>query len=155
MAKIVINRKWKKEDYTIGQLFINDEYICNTCEDTDRGLSDNMELQQIKAQKIPTRTAIPSGTYEITLDVISPKYSQKEYYYNFCKGKVPRLLNVKGFDGILIHCGEHAGWSEGCILVGDNTKVGRLTNSQERFEQIYNKLLEAKKNGEKIELDIY
>jgi hypothetical protein len=155
MAKIVVDRKWKKEDYTIGKLYIDGEYICNTCEDTDRGLSDTMELQQIKTKKIPTRTAIPTGTYEVTLNITSPKFSKKEYYYKFCKGKVPRLLNVKGFEGILIHCGEHAGWSEGCILVGDNTKVGRLTNSQARFEQIYNLLLEAKERGEKIEIEIY
>lgn len=155
MAKIVVDRKWKKEDYTIGKLYIDGEYICNTCEDTDRGLSDTMELQQIKTKKIPTRTAIPTGTYEVTLNITSPKFSKKEYYYKFCKGKVPRLLNVKGFEGILIHCGEHAGWSEGCILVGDNTKVGRLTNSQERFEQVYNLLLEAKERGEKIEIEIY
>lgn len=153
--KISVNRKWKKEDYTIGQLSIDGEYICNTCEDTDRGLDDGMTLQQIKTRKIPTRTAIPTGSYEVTLNITSPRYSQKKYYKDFCGGKMPRLLNVKGFDGILIHCGEHAGWSDGCILVGDNTKVGRLTNSQERFEQIYNRLLEAKDKGEKIEIEIY
>lgn len=155
MAKIVVKRKWKKEEYTIGQLFIDGEFICNTCEDTDRGLDDDMDLQMIKTRKIPTRTAIPRGTYEVRIDIVSNKYSQKEYYKEICDGKVPRLMNVKGFEGILIHCGEHAGWSSGCILVGDNTKPGRLTNTKERFEQIYALLKEAKQRGEKITIDIY
>ena len=155
MAKITIDRKCKKEDYTIGKLYIDGKYICNTCEDTDRGLDERMDLQMIKTRKIPTRTAIPIGTYEVRMDIVSNKYSKYEYYQKVCNGKVPRLMGVKGFEGILIHCGEHAGWSSGCILVGDNTKKGRLTNTQERFEEIYKILLEAHKKGEEITIDIY
>lgn len=75
------------------------------------------------------KTAIPTGTYKITLDVVSPKFSQKAYYKAFCGGKLPRLLNVKGFDGILIHKGSNADSSAGCIIVGMNTVVGGVTNS--------------------------
>lgn len=153
--KIKVDRRWKKELYTIGRLYIDDVLICNTCEDTDRGLDEDMSVQQIKAKKIPTRTAIPTGTYEVTINVVSPKYSKRAYYKEFCDGKLPRLLNVKGFDGILIHCGSNAGNSSGCILVGDNTIKGGLTNSQTRFEQIYEMMLKAVKNGEKITIDIY
>lgn len=153
--EIKVDRKWKKEDYTVGRMYINGEFICNTMEDTDRGLDDGMETTQIKAKKIPTRTAIPTGKYKVTLNVTSPKFSKKEYYWNFCKGKVPRLLNVKGFEGILIHCGATATNSAGCILVGDNTVKGRLTNSQARFEQVYAMLKEAQGNNEEITIEIY
>lgn len=155
MVKIIVQRRWKKEDYTIGKLFIDGKYICNTCEDTDRGLDEGIDLQMIKTRKIPTRTAISTGMYEVRMDIVSNKYSKYEYYQKVCNGKVPRLMNVKGFEGILIHCGEHIGWLSGCILVGDNTKKGRLTNTQERFEEIYKILLEAHKKGEKIIIDIY
>jgi hypothetical protein len=155
MLKVRLNRKWKKDEYTIGQLYIDDNFICNTCEDTDRGLDEDMTLQQIKSKKIPTRTAIPTGTYEIDMATVSPKYSKYAYYQEVCEGKVPRLKNVKGFDGILIHHGENAGWSSGCILVGDNTKKGCLSNSKERFEELYKLLKEAYDKGEKIEIDIY
>ena len=97
MAKITIDRKWKKEDYTIGKLYIDGKYICNTCEDTDRGLDERMDLQMIKTRKIPTRTAIPIGTYEVRMDIVSNKYSKYEYYQKVCNGKVPRLMGVKGF----------------------------------------------------------
>ena len=153
--EIKVDRKWKKEDYTVGRMYINGEFICNTMEDTDRGLDDDMELTQIKAKKIPTRTAIPTGKYKVTLNITSPKFSKKQYYWDFCKGKVPRLLDVKGFEGILIHCGATATNSAGCILVGDNTVKGRLTNSQARFEQVYGMLKEAKENGEDITIEIY
>lgn len=153
--KLTLDRKWKKEDYTVGRLYVNGEFICNTLEDTDRGLDDGMELWQIKGKKIPTRTAIPLGVYTITLDVISPKFSKKDYYMDVCDGKLPRLLDVKGFEGILIHCGSNAANSAGCILVGDNTIKGGLTNSKKRFEQLYTRMLEAKDNGEDIKIEIY
>lgn len=150
-----LDRKWKKEDYTVGRLYINDEFFCNTLEDADRGLDERMDLIQIRGKKIPTRTAIPTGDYYITLDVISPKYSKYEFYMDVCKGKLPRLLDVKGFDGILIHCGSNAANSAGCILVGDNTIKGGLTNSKERFKDLYTRMLEAKSNGEDIKIEIY
>lgn len=153
--KITVNRKWKKEDYTIGRMYINGEFFCNTLEDTDRGITQTMDKNILRSRKIPNRTAIPSGTYNITLDVVSPKFSKKTFYKEFCDGKLPRLLNVPGFDGILIHVGSNASHSSGCILVGNNTIKGGLTNSKETFKKLYKILLEAKENGEKITIEIY
>jgi hypothetical protein len=123
-------------------------------EDTDRGLDDGMELWMIKNKKIPTRTAIPTGRYEVKLNIVSPKFSQKPFYMDFCKGKVPRLMNVKGFEGILIHCGNTHLNSAGCILVGNNTIKGKLTDSQETFKRLYAKMKEAQDRGEKIFITI-
>ena len=153
--KITVDRKWKKEDYTIGRMYINGEFFCNTLEDTDRGITQTMDKNILRSRKIPNRTAIPSGTYNITLDVVSPKFSKKTFYKEFCDGKLPRLLNVPGFDGILIHVGSNASHSSGCILVGNNTIKGGLTNSKETFKKLYKILLEAKENGEKITIEIY
>ena len=36
---ITIDRKYKKPAYTIGNLYINNKWFCNTLEDTDRGLT--------------------------------------------------------------------------------------------------------------------
>lgn len=152
--KLTLNRIAKRDSYTIGKLFVNDKFLCHTIEDKDRGLSDSDTLEKIKKVKVPSYTAIPTGTYKITMNVISPKFSQKVYYKNFCKGKIPRLLNVKGFDGILIHRGVNADSTAGCIIVGDNTIVGKVTNSQARFEQLYKLLDEANKKGEDIIMTI-
>lgn len=153
--KISVDRKWKKDDYTIGRLFIDDEFFCNTLEDTDRGLSQDLDLNVIKSRKIPGKTAIPTGTYEITLDVVSPKFSQKEFYANLCNGKLPRLINVSGFDGILIHCGSYANHTDGCILVGYNKIVGGLVNTKEVFTELYNRMKTAKESNEDIIIEIY
>lgn len=153
--KITVDRKWKKEDYTIGRMYINGEFFCNTLEDTDRGITQTMDKNILRSRKIPNHTAIPSGIYDITLDVVSPKFSKKTFYKEFCDGKLPRLLNVPGFDGILIHVGSNASHSSGCILVGNNAVKGGLTNSKETFKKLYKILLEAKENGEKITIDIY
>ena len=152
--KLLLDRKYKKATYTIGRLYVNGEFLCNTLEDKDRGLSDEDSLDKIKKIKVPSETAIPTGTYKITLNVVSPSFSKKAYYKNFCGGRLPRLLNVKGFDGILIHKGSTDKDSAGCILVGDNTMVGKVLNSQNRFEQLYKLMNEANKKGEDITIEI-
>lgn len=151
---MMLDRKYKKENYTIGRLYCDEQFICNTVEDKDRGISDKDSLEKIKKVKVYAKTAIPTGTYKITLDIVSPKFNQKAYYKSFCNGKLPRLLNVKGFDGILMHKGSNADSSAGCIIVGMNTVVGGVTNSQYYFEKLYKLMLDAKNRGEQIEIQI-
>ena len=137
---IVLKRIYKGEDYTIGHIYIDGEYVCDTIEDTDRGLTDQMSEQEIAKIKVANQTAIPTGTYKLTLDVVSPRFIKKPYYYSFCKGKLPRLLKVKGFDGILIHKGNTQKDSSGCIIVGFNKEKGKVINSQDAFEKLYKRL---------------
>lgn len=152
--KLILDRKYKKDSYTIGRLYCDGQFFSNTVEDKDRGISDKDSLDKIKKVKVYAKTAIPTGTYKITLDVVSPKFNQKAYYKSFCNGKLPRLLNVKGFDGILIHKGSNADSSAGCIIVGLNTVVGGVTESQKYFEKLYKMMLDAKKRGEDVEIQI-
>ena len=138
--KLTVKRIAKKPTYTIGKLYIDGVYFCDTVEDTDRGLFQDQSLDLIKKIKIPNKTAIPTGTYKLTLNVISPKYSKKAIYQEICKGRVPRLLDVPGYDGVLIHIGNSADDSSGCILVGQNKVVGKVINSTETFRKLYNKI---------------
>lgn len=138
--KLTLKRTAKKPTYTIGKLYIDDVYFCDTIEDTDRGLYQGQDLELIKKIKINSKTAIPKGTYKITLNVVSPKYSKKKIYQDICKGRVPRLLNVPGYEGVLIHIGNTADDSSGCILVGENKQVGKVLNSTETFRKLYNKI---------------
>ena len=138
--KLTVKRIAKKPTYTIGKLYIDGVYFCDTVEDTDRGLFQGQSLDLIKKIKIPNKTAIPTGTYKLTLNVISPKYSKKVIYQEICKGRVPRLLDVPGYDGVLIHIGNSADDSSGCILVGQNKVVGKVINSTETFRKLYNKI---------------
>lgn len=152
--EILVERKWKKDNYTIGNLYINGKWFSNTLEDKDRGLKDSMSLAEIKTLKKPRITAIPTGTYEVTLNVVSPKFSKYPFYNSINGGRVPRLLNVKGFEGILIHVMDGpkgAELSEGCIGVGRNLIKGGLLQGKEYYKKLYDIL---KNNKDKITIKI-
>lgn len=152
--KLTLERRWPKETYTIGRLYIGNEYICNTLEDKDRKLHQDNGLSYIKSRKVYGETAIPKGTYGITLNQTSPKYAAVSWYWQLCRGKMPRLLNVPGFEGVLIHPGNTAVDTLGCILVGKNTRVGRLAESKETFKALYKRLEKAAQKGEEITIEI-
>lgn len=147
--EIRVRRIALKDTYTIGKMYINGEYFCDVLEDRVRDLENQV--------KVPNKTAIPYGTYEITLDVKSTKYSDFNKYpwakeYN---GYLPRLTNVPLFLGILIHPGNTEHDSSGCLLVGENKVVGKVINSKATFERLMKEyLLPANKRGEKIHITI-
>jgi hypothetical protein len=152
--EILVYRKWKKENYCVGRLSIDGVTICNTMEDTDRGLDDGMQDWQIRNKKIPNVTAIPTGRYEVEMNVVSPRFSKYPFYMEVCQGKLPRLKNVKGFEGVLLHCGSDHSNSSGCILLGLNKQKGKLTDSKETFKKVYSLMKEAHDRGETIYITI-
>lgn len=152
--EIIVYRKWKKPDYTVGRMSIDGTLICNTMEDIDRGLDDGMQDWMIRNKKIPNVTAIPTGRYKVDMDTVSPKFSKYPFYMEVCQGKLPRIKDVKGFDGILIHCGVDHSNSSGCILVGMNKQKGKLTDSKETFKKVYTLMKKAHDRGETIYITI-
>ena len=153
--KIEVKRKYKKGTYTIGKLYVNGKYVCDTLEDKDRGLFQGMSELEVSKIKVKNETAIPTGTYEVSLHTVSPRFGSQTFYKSLCGGCVPRLLNVPGVDGILIHCGNTDKDSSGCILVGKNTVAGKVLNSKATFTDLWNKYLSvAKRMGEKVTIII-
>ena len=144
--ELLLKRIARRETYTIGHLYIDGRYFCDAIEDKDRGLRQDMQASVIRAIKRKGVTAIPTGRYRVTLDVRSQKFSQKKYEknYGFCDGYLPRLINVPGFEGVLIHVGNTAKDTEGCLLVGKNTKVGKVLESRVTFVMLYEILKKAK-----------
>lgn len=150
--KLLLKRIALKPTYTIGCLFIDGTKVCDTLEDPVRdanrnGIFDNGE------KKIAGQTAIPYGTYDITLSVQSSKYKDKAAY-RFCNGYLPRLIDVPEFEGILIHIGNTAEDTAGCILVGENKEVGKVINSTTTFSRLYPLLKAAADRGEEIKIEI-
>lgn len=143
----------ERQGYCIGSLYIDGLYYCDTIEDKDRGLDQKMDLKTITNKKLKGITAIPTGIYRIAMNIQSPRLSKKAQY-NFCKGYVPRLLDVKGFDGVLIHIGNTAEDSLGCILVGQNKVKGQVINSTATFKKLYAIMKEAYDSKEDITLEI-
>lgn len=97
--QIKLKRIYKGDSYTIGRLYINNKYFCDTLEDKVRNLK--------KEPKIYGKTAIPEGEYEIDMNTISPKFKNRNWAKKW-GGIVPRLKNVPYFEGVLIHPGNYA-----------------------------------------------
>ena len=152
--KLTLDRRYLKENYTIGNLYIDSVWFCNTMEDKDRGLHQSDSIEHIKAVKVKNETAIPKGQYTIRMDIVSPKYSNVAWYLNLCGGKLPRLMDVPGFDGILIHTGNTQVDSAGCILVGMNKVKGKIVDSRDTFQKLYAKLKAAADRKEEIAIKI-
>ncbi|MBF0965215.1 MAG: hypothetical protein HXK17_07625, partial [Alloprevotella sp.] len=88
------------------------------------------------------------------MDSVSPRFGRNPYYQKVCGGKLPRLVGVKGFAGVLIHAGNTAADTHGCILVGENKEKGKVVNSRATFEKLYKMMHEAQKKGEEITVTI-
>ena len=140
---LTLDRKYKLPTYTIGKLYIDGEYFCDTLEDKDRGLTDDMTVSEISKVKIKKETAIPTGTYKVTIT-----------YSNRFKKNMPLINDVKGFEGIRIHSGNTNQDTEGCLLVGMNLERGKVLKSQETFRKLYKMLSGAKLRGEYIQITI-
>lgn len=151
--EIYVNIFARKPKYRLGHLYVNGQYICDTLEDTDRGLLQGMSREHIAALKQHGTTAIPIGRYQVTLRQVSPRFSSRTQY-QFCHGRLPRLLNVPGYVGVLIHIGNRPEDTEGCLLVGENKVVGQVTNSTATFRRLYEILQQADKRDETIWITI-
>ena len=137
-----LERLWPKAEYTVGRLYVDGKLFCNTLEDKVADVNRNGEFDGLE-RKVPGKTAIPYGTYKIFYGW-SPKFGRN----------LPRLLNVTAFDGILIHQGNTAEDSAGCILVGLNTEKGKLTQSRFYSNMLNCHIEEAQRRGELITIEI-
>ena len=151
--KIKVKRIYRGPEYTIGHLYVNDVYVCDTLEDRDRGLDYRMSLSKIKAKKIAGKTAIPTGIYRMTLDIKSPKFGSKAFYKEVCDGYLPRLIGVPGYEGVLIHVGNTPNDTDGCILVGYNKVKGQVIDSRNAFMKLWDSHLKIAKQS-KMEIVI-
>lgn len=139
--KIVVHRKWPRANYCVGIMYIDGKRFCETLEDRIVDVNKNGRFDGTE-KKVFGESAIPYGKYKVIYNY-SPKF----------KRKLPRLLDVPHFDGVLIHSGNTAKDSAGCILIGRNTSVGRLTESRIYSDKL-NKLIEAAQaKGEPITIE--
>lgn len=151
--ELLLNRRWKKDTYTIGEMFVNGVKFSETCEDKDRGLKDSMSEWEIKSKKIYGKTAIPTGTYELKM-TYSPKFANRPFAKKY-GGKVVEIMNVKGYQGARIHPFNTAEESLGCIAVGRNLEKGKVLQSTIYYTKLLETyLLPAFKKGEKVTITI-
>lgn len=106
---LVLKRIFQNDKYTIGKLYLNDTYLCDTLE----------------PPKYVNHPCIDKGTYRIGY-----QYSNK-FGLN-----MPFLLSVNGRVGIMIHPGNYPKDTHGCILVGRNLAKGSVSNSKQTFQNV-------------------
>lgn len=143
--------------YTHGRMFLDEcGFFCWTLEDEDRGLVQSMPLATIKARKKYGKTAIPKGTYRVRMDTISPKLKDRVYAKKY-GGILPRLENVPGWEGVLIHPFNTPGESLGCIAPGTLRSGirGRIFDSTRAFYDLMDfYLIPAAQRGDEVLLTI-
>jgi hypothetical protein len=136
--KLQLKRIFKGSAYTIGKLYIDGVYFCDTIEDvvrelpltcpnTPRGIACGCK------EKVYAQTAIPAGAYKVTMEY-SPRFRRK----------LPYLHNVHHFIGILIHSGNDQGHSAGCIIVGRNKVKGKVLESKATLDALLAKIRNEK-----------
>ena len=130
--KLTLQRYLFAEDYTMGLLFIDGVYFCDTIEDKYRG-------QELKKTKVMNETCIPYGVYDVKI-TYSPKY----------KKDMPQILDVPYFTGVRIHSGNNASDSSGCVICGIKSKNGEVLESR----KTYNALLKRLETAKYIKIDI-
>ena len=133
--KLTLKRIALKPTYTIGHLYIDGKYFCDTIEDKVRDLK--------KEPKVKGQTAIPYGTYEVITNVVSPRFKDRSWAKPY-GGKVPRLVHVPGFEGVVIHPGTDQNSTSGCLIIGQNKIKGKVINSQKTFYALMSKLKDQK-----------
>lgn len=127
--KILRSSLWR--DYTLGQLFVDGQYLCDTLE------------HPIREVKVYGKTAIPFGEYQV-LVTFSPKF----------KRRLPLIKNVPNFDGVRIHCGNSLKDTAGCVLVGEWNGGNGLVNSISAEVAVTMKIEQAQRRGESVTLEI-
>lgn len=155
--ELKLHRKYLKSDYTIGILSVDGQYFCEVLEDKVRDFNKDGDLLDAGETKVYGKTAIPYGRYQIAMNVVSPKFGTKPFYMEVCQGRLPRLMNVPHFEGILMHVADGyrgADLLEGCIGVGQNKIKGGLLNGKKVFTNLYHILKKAYDRGETIWITI-
>lgn len=141
--KLSLVRRWRELDATIGTLDVDGVRECFTLEDVVRTIDpDIADAEEILRAKIPGATAIPAGLYRIEM------YASSKF------GLVPHLLDVPGFDGILIHAGNTAADTHGCILVGRTRHIAAIGESRLALAALIPKIKAAVGRGEEVTIEV-
>ena len=120
-------------------------------------LAYTLEDEQ-RDEKVFGETRIPEGTYKLGLRKVGgyhARYSKK--FDDFHIGML-HVLDVPGFEYILIHCGNTDEHTAGCLLVGDSQennqikKDGFIGKSVQAYKRIYPRIASALERGEEVKI---
>ena len=131
MINLLLIRNTFSKKSTVGELFLNGERICDTLENPWQDNQRNI-------------SCIPEGVYPVRLRL--PRESATRDYIHLL------VKDVKDRDYILIHIGNTAKDTSGCILVGLGTEQDVVHNSVLAMDLLIKEILNL--GGENINLII-
>jgi len=138
--EILVQRESSTLQSTPGTLSVDGFFECFTLEDVVREVLG----RPVAMWKVVNQTAIPVGTYQVTID-----------FSNRFQRPMPHILNVSGFDGIRIHSGNTSADTEGCILLGKQRNgPDDITESRDAFASFFPKLQDPIKRGEQVTVTV-
>lgn len=114
--KIEVVRHYFSENYTIGKLYIDGKYFCDTLEPS------------VDAKEHP---AVKLGKYPLNIC-----WSYKFNCY------MPKI-EVPNRSGILFHVGNYPHETLGCVLLGFNTRKGQVNTSRVTFHRFCREVFDA------------
>ena len=137
---LTINREPTKNGATLGKMYINGEYFCETLEDP------------IRDKKIDGDTCIPSGIYDVKLTMSSRFKRMMPLVYNTSKLTVEN--KGMSFSGVRLHGGNTAADTHGCPLVAYR-RVNDHTIQGTAEKELTAKIQAAIESGKEVKLEIF
>ena len=135
--ELVLKRLLDDHETTGGSLYIDGVWYCQTVEDPHRH------------EKVPEKTRIAAGRYEIKLREVSPMAQRYEAVYE--TAGMLWLQDVPNFTYIYLHIGTDAEDSFGCILVGEILHISatgiKLVNSTSVYKKLHGLVTDALSEG--------
>lgn len=137
--KLTLERQPSGVSCTLGSLFVDGAFQCFTLEDLVREVPG----VPVEQWKIKGATAIPLGTYRLTLT-----------FSNRFQKVLPILVGVPGFEGVRIHSGNTDADTEGCILVGRELGSEAILKSRFALQDLMDVLFATFERAEEMTLEI-
>lgn len=139
--KISVMRSPSQGGATIGKLFVDGAFKCHTLEDEIR----EVEGEPVEAWKIKGKTAIPAGSYRVSLE-----------FSNRFGPDTLSIHDVPGFQYIRMHAGNTSADTEGCLLLGLQAGSASLIGGTSRpaVELVKGLVRAAIERGESVTIDI-
>lgn len=137
---ITVNRIISDDDTTVSTVAVDGRFICFGLED------------EFREEKLVSETRIPAGRYKVGVRETGGFHTRYKKKFPDTHRGMLHVLDVPGFEFILIHIGNTDADTAGCLLVGTGA-VARpgdmsIQSSTEAYRRLYPMVIGSAQAGE-------